>query len=512
MAHVSSGQTKTPVEQKPNHNNSNYVYEFFHLQLTLTLSISMRNHIKKTARNISILLTLTVSAMQTFAQLNIDMKNVDIYDTVYTCDNIMSINFFPDTITTQLSYWIVVTRVDNEWITEDTILFDTLSLNYPFREGTVRHNSWDGINYYSTSIEVRPLVLNTGYIPADCNSELQLHASTNYSGDDIVNYSWAPAEYLSDPHSANPTAVNTGNDFSVSLTTSTGCFISKTVNITLDPPETPSICMVSIDSLTNKNIIYWETASSSGLDSVFIYRETDITNEYERIGHLGIDNPGFFIDARSNPLIQSNKYMIAFLDSCGNISEYSEPHKTMHLAINQGQNNSWNLIWEPYQGFNVSTYRIYRGNIDGEMELIGTTSGSSTQYTDFSAPLGNVKYQIEVINPYPCNISGLKSTQAVLNTSRSNIANNLPTVLPFTKYSNSYSIYPNPFRTVLHIDLDGVTQEGIVELSGIDGKIIKRNHFKSGKIDIDGSSLKTGTYILKIKSGNEISSHIIVKE
>jgi hypothetical protein len=412
----------------------------------------------------------------------------------------------------QHSYWIVETRKDNEWITQDTILYDTISVFYPFREGTVSHYSWDGINYYSTSIEIRPLVLNTGYVPADCNSELQLHASTNFSGAGTVNYSWAPAEYVSDPHSANPTAVNTGNDFSVTFTTSTGCYILKTVNVTLDPPQTPSICMVSIDSSTNKNIIYWENAFSGGLDSVFIYRETDITNEYEKIGHLGIDSQGFFIDAGSNPLVQSNKYRIALLDSCGNISEYSEPHKTMHLAINQGQNESWNLIWEPYQGFNVSSYRIYRGNNNGEMELIGTTSGSSTQYTDFTAPMGNVKYQVEVINPDPCNISGFKSTQTLLNSSRSNIADNLPTGLPSTKYGNSYSIYPNPFGTVLHIESDGVNREGIVYLSGIDGKIIQRNHFKSGKTDIDGSGLKPGTYILKIKSGNETSSHIIVKE
>ncbi len=472
----------------------------------------MKNQIKKTARNLLILLILTVSARQTFAQLIVDMKNVDLYDTVYSCDNIMTIHFFPDTILAEHSYWIVKYKEDNEWIREDTILYDTISLDAPFREGSVRHDTWDGVNSYSTSIEVRRLVLNTGYIPADCNTELQLHASTNYSGDGTVNYSWEPAEYLSDPHSANPVAVNTGNDFSVVLTTSTGCYISKTVDITLDPPRTPSICMVSIDSSTNRNIIYWESASSGGLDSVFIYRETDVTNEYERIGHLGIDSPGLFIDAGSNPLVQSNKYVIALLDSCGNISENSEPHKTMHLTINQGQNNSWNLIWEPYQGFDVSTYRIYRGTMDGEMELIGTTSGSNTQYTDFSAPLGNVNYQVEVINPDPCNISGLKSTQAVLNASRSNIVDNLPTVLSVTKYSNSYSVYPNPFGTVLHIESEEANREGTVELSGIDGKIIKRDHFKSGKIDIDGSGLKAGCYILKIKSGNETSSHIIVKE
>lgn len=33
----------------------------------------------------------------------------------------------------------------------------------------------------------------------------------------------------------------------------------------------------------------------------------------------------------------------------------------MHLTINQGMGNTWNLIWQPYQGFVVSSYNIYRG-------------------------------------------------------------------------------------------------------------------------------------------------------
>jgi hypothetical protein len=117
-----------------------------------------------------------------------------------------------------------------------------------------------------------------------------------------------------------------------------------------------------------------------------------------------------------------------------------------------------------------------------------------------------------VINPNACNILDLKSTQVVLNKSRSNIASNRPTFVQNPKLNKSYSIYPNPFRTVLHIESAGSNWHGNIELTGLDGKIIKRIQFNSGKIDIDGNSLKTGTYILKIKSGNETSTHIIIKD
>jgi Secretion system C-terminal sorting domain len=449
--------------------------------------------------------------MESNAQLTIDMKNVGIHDTLYTCDNIVSITFSPATLL-EPSNWIVEKRVDDMWIETDTINHDTLSLSNVFWEGTVRHNSWDGTDWLQTSIEVRPLRLNTSYIAGDCNTELQLFASTNFSGEGNVTYNWEPSELVSDPHIANPTTVVTGNaEYSVTLITPTGCHITKTQEVLIDAPAKPSICMVSVDSITNKNVVYWETPTESGLDSVFIFRETDVTGNYVKIGRLTVDHQGLFIDNASNPLVQSNQYKMALLDSCGNVSDFSDVHKTMHLSINQGVNGSWNLIWEPYEGFDVSTYRIYRSINDGEMELIGTTAGSSSQYTDFSAPVGYVHYQIEIINPSPCNISGLKSSQPLNNKSRSNIATNQSMVLYINKLYHSWFIYPNPFNSILYIESSKEDHDNIVEFAGIDGRVIKRMKFSTQRIELDVSDIKPGSYILKVQSGNQIFTSVVFK-
>ncbi len=473
----------------------------------------MTKNIKKSAGIFSFVLILFAGTVHTNAQLIINMNQVGIHDTVYTCKSVYGMLLYPDSRITQNSMWII-SKFDYEtWMGNDTIYGDTVSYFDTFKKGNISQQGSDGTNFYETTIEVRPLVLNTGYTEGECNSDVQLHASTNYSGSGPVSYTWDPAGYLSDAHIPDPFAfVTSSTEFSVILSIPTGCTITENVEVIVNLPETPSICMVSVDTASNKNVLYWETPTSSGIDSIFVYRETDVTNNYEKIGSLGIDNPGSFIDSGSFPQVQSNKYVLAVLDSCGNTSAYSIPHKTIHLSINQGQNDDWNLIWEPYLGFDVSTYRIFRGTTEGQLALIGTTSGTSTQYTDFSAPLGNVLYQIEVINPNTCNISGLKSTQVVLNKSRSNIASNLSTNVQYQNLNKSYSIYPNPFRTVLHIESVATNRHGNIELTGLDGKIIKRIHFNSGKIDIDGNSLKSGTYILKIKSGNETSTHIIIKD
>jgi len=279
-----------------------------------------------------------------------------------------------------------------------------------------------------------------------CGSLVQLNVSSNYTGLGDLTYNWSPSTGLNNATVPDPTARATGEMvYTVSVQESKGCVVSKNVNVTLRPGSAPSICLVSVDS-TNKNIVYWEKPVSVAIDSFFIYKETNVTNAYKKIGAVGYDDNSFYIDTASYPFIQSNTYKISLKDSCDFESNMSSPHKTMHLTINQGQNNSWNLIWEQYQGFEVSTYFIYRGMDNRNLELIGTTAGSSSQYTDFTSPAGYVFYQIEVVSPTVCNISELKSTLLSVNTSRSNIASNSPTGFDeINAHLNSFSAFPNPF-------------------------------------------------------------------
>ncbi|NJK98256.1 MAG: T9SS type A sorting domain-containing protein [Bacteroidales bacterium] len=227
---------------------------------------------------------------------------------------------------------------------------------------------------------------------------------------------------------------------------------------------------------------------------------------------LWIRKKNFFIDENSNPYIQSNKYKLSFKDGCTLESEKSTAHKTIHLTINQGLNNSWNLIWEPYEGFEVSTYYIYRGTDMNNLQLIGSTSGSSSQYSDYSAPTGNVFYQIEIIGPKQCNYSELKSTQATINSSRSNIATNSPTGLEKNKnQSDLLSIYPNPFNDKIIIELNRDCKNGFIEITNMDGKRIKKVQAKSDKIEIITNDLDFGVYVIKILTEKAVVSRRIIK-
>ena len=90
-----------------------------------------------------------------------------------------------------------------------------------------------------------------------------------------------------------------------------------------------------------------------------IYRETKQYNIFEKIGTVN-PGPGQFIDSASSPDIRSYRYKISATDLCGGESQFSTPHKSMHLTVNEGHNGTVNLIWEPYEGFNYSTFKIWR--------------------------------------------------------------------------------------------------------------------------------------------------------
>jgi hypothetical protein len=271
--------------------------------------------------------------------------------------------------------------------------------------------------------------------------------------------------------------------------------------------DAPEICVVGVDSL-NKNRIIWNKTISTAIDSFYIYKETGTTNVYARIGAVPYNNLSVFVDNSSYPNVQSNKYKISIFDDCGLESAQSDYHKTMHLTINQGTaSNIWNLIWEEYYGFTVSSYKIYRGTSPDTLLQIGNVLGGNTTYTDV-APTGYVYYQIEVVSPNSCNPT--KS----YNSSRSNIAtNNGSGINENINASDLVSIYPDPAKASITIDFDAYSNDhSFAEIFSVDGKLLQHISITQKKTDVDISLLPSGIYIIKVTGNNDVAIKKLVKE
>ncbi|NTW25074.1 MAG: hypothetical protein HGA37_10260, partial [Lentimicrobium sp.] len=185
----------------------------------------------------------------------------------------------------------------------------------------------------------------------------------------------------------------------------------------------PNICMVSVDSVSGKNIIIWNRVESELISEYVILKEGNEANVYQEIGSVAANGFASFVDNESNPREKATRYKLSFRDSYANLYGTGSIHQTIHLSISQGVGNTWNLSWNPYLGFPVSSYTIYRGSNPAEMQMLTTVSGNFTSFTDLNAQAGYVYYMIEVINPGgSCNPDGFKSTD--YSRSASNIATN----------------------------------------------------------------------------------------
>ena len=282
---------------------------------------------------------------------------------------------------------------------------------------------------------------------------------------------------------------------------------------TIQPyPETP-VCMVSVDSLTNYNMIIWEKPVSDLIADFLVYKETDESNVYEIIDTVGYNDVPVVTDFGSNPNMRAYRYKIGFQDSENRVFPAGDYHQTIHLTISQGVSGNFNLIWTPYTGFNYSSYTILRKSGSGNYEQIATVSSSFNSFTDFNAPSRDVAYIVSIIRPGGCN-TGLRGSG--YSKVYSNVAaNSLVSVTENREVD--FSVYPVPANDRINIQFsDNVKGTIKLTITDVTGRIIYSedyNDIRDGQMKtVNSTSFNEGIYLMNIfSSDNRISRKIVVK-
>ena len=256
-----------------------------------------------------------------------------------------------------------------------------------------------------------PEITVTGTLSPCVTSSATLTVNGSYSG-----YLWSNDETTA------IITVTTPGSYWVTATDTNGCQgMSEPVQLGLSEliTETPSICMVGVEN--NHNLVVWEELSDPDVASYQIYRENNQANVFESLAVVPAGGSNAYEDVTADPSVRAWRYKITASDSCGGETPMSAYHKTVHLTINQGIGNSWNLIWTPYEGFEYSSYNIYRGTANNNLQLIQTMPATLTSFTDNNPGSDVLFYQIEAVMAESC----VQHTRDVTHTGvRSNIAYN----------------------------------------------------------------------------------------
>jgi hypothetical protein len=354
------------------------------------------------------------------------------------------------------------------------------------------------VNSNSISVTINPspaspIITSSGTIQPCVGGSVNLNTGS-YS-----SYDWSTG--------ATTQSINVTNSgsCSVSVTGANGCSAtSAPFNVNASFVAPPQVCIVGMDSLTNENRVVWEKPLTQGIDSFYVYKESNVSNVYTKIGATDYNQLAVFLDANSNPAVQAYRYKISALDTCGTESNVGDFHKTIHLTINQGVGNSWNLIWSHYEGLTFGSYRIYRGTSLSNMALLTTIQSNLNSYTDLTPPTGPLYYQIEVVNPNNCDPAKIMN----YGLSKSNIVNNGLSGLS-EEVLSTLNIYPNPTNDKFTLNVSNDLLGKNYLITDFSGRVISQGKINALIQTIDVQEISKGSYFLQIDKSTAKAIKII---
>ncbi len=359
------------------------------------------------------------------------------------------------------------------------------------------------------SIEV---VLNNSFAPrikidsiqfVDCGNS---NGSISVSGiDSVKSYLWTTGD-------TTPIISNLAvGDYQVTATDTAGCETIEKYEIEPVLPIVPIICKVTADSILGKNVLIWDTTGIE-TDSIVVYRESGIINQYFALDSIGSSTTNKFIDEGLNNGSSIGTYTLTSIDSCGYESEAALEHKAILLNTKQTDSTIIELNWSNYQGYNYSDFYVYRYSTEYGVELLDSVSSFNT-YVDFNVPSKSTKlhYFVGIKGQTVCNDSNI--------TTISNISRDYGITILGTsqieKSSLSFVVWPNPNSGEFNIKLAGFeTGKGQIIVFDAAGKILYENELDSSlqgqTQSINLSDINSGLYYVQFVQNETVVTREIV--
>ncbi|MBC7862594.1 MAG: T9SS type A sorting domain-containing protein [Bacteroidia bacterium] len=351
---------------------------------------------------------------------------------------------------------------------------------------------------YSISDPGSPFVVIDSFLNAGCiltggNGAI----FTSESGTGPFSYSWTNGATTQDI-----SGIGIGY-FGLTVTDlSSNCTAAIDKYIRGERPGTAQICMLTVDTATNNNVLVWND-SVTGIAEYKIYRETSVAGNYNLISIIPAGTANTYIDTLANPDQKPWRYEIKTTDSCGRTSVYSLAHKTIHCVVNPNATVGFDVFWDQYQGPTVAFthYRIFRDHFSTGWVLVDSVPAAGPlYYNDVTSPNQNDTnyYFIEINADINCS-----STRALVNTSRSNIRNMAApsgTLQINEQQQFLFSVYPNPSKNTFNLNF--VTGGNYnVQVFDARGRLVENEKFvvsANSVQQLNSENWASGIYTLRV--------------
>ncbi|KPK85672.1 MAG: hypothetical protein AMS27_06655 [Bacteroides sp. SM23_62_1] len=150
-------------------------------------------------------------------------------------------------------------------------------------------------------------------------------------------------------------------------------------------PVIADICIITVDTVSGKNLIVWEKDPYAGTAFYNIYREGSIIGQYDLIGTRTYNELSIFTDSTSMPAARTYRYKITAVDTVDHESPKSPYHRPLLLCYN-GTYEGVHLHWVEYEVegklMDFEAYELYRGFDPNSLTKISEIPADVESYTD----------------------------------------------------------------------------------------------------------------------------------
>ena len=303
----------------------------------------------------------------------------------------------------------------------------------------------------------------------------------------------------------NISALSVGN-YELVVTDANGCQGYYYHELMEADPIPQDICLVTVDTSSNTNVVVWSKMDTNLISHYNIYRQ--VGGILNLVGQKSVALLSNWEDLNADPSEQSSSYLISEVDSCGRESFLSPIHKTIHL--NACIDTEVNLSWDYYNGFEYDSVYISRYHPSTGWENIAVIDGILNTYIDANAPgMDNLEYLVEVTSPDICTAAKAQD----YNSSRSNKARgemNPNTGGLLVNLNPSVSIFPNPVTHIFNISSTQPIYSSFY-INDVQGRVVQVGKMAGENCSVDISKLSKGMYAIVFEQ-DDLPNLSVVKE
>ncbi|MES2558127.1 MAG: T9SS type A sorting domain-containing protein [Bacteroidota bacterium] len=361
--------------------------------------------------------------------------------------------------------------------------------------------------FYYDTIEVHDTMIFANAVDFTINKDTQCFIGHSFVFNDTssfiyTNRQWDLGDGTSDTGSMVSKTYAIAKPYTVtySVTDTNNCMASMLKQVTLGVNKIPqSLCRVTVDSISHKNIILWKPVDATPTVSFRIYKEQG-GGVSTFLGNCEVKSFNTFMDSSSTPDIKPERYVITTVDTCGNESSKSTSVQSLYLSVSHEFSNTWSLYWAAIQG----GVDIYRGNSPGNLSLITSVQAGVSTYKDIEAPEEQTFYMVSTKPGSSCDSAGKYLS------SQSNVVFAKKTGLSEVKLSQMLAVVPNPVTDILTIE-SRVGQSVSMKVFDAMGRAVFNTELHRTHSQLNVSHFSSGFYTIEFRSGDQVYYQKLIK-